>query len=97
MSRTIGTTKVAVFETKLEGTAANDEMLACADLLGQAAEWLRSESVRQVQVSSKKHGRHCIYDLALTFRIKTLISGSGPDYEGEIAQLFVCFDDNEKE
>jgi hypothetical protein len=94
--RSEGTMKMAVLEEHVE-QSSQGEMKACASLLGQAAEWLRGESVREVQVSAtKKRKNREITRIQMTFEVVPIIEGSGMDYCGDLARLYLHFDDNEK-
>lgn len=93
--RSEGTMKVVVFEGHME-RFGQDEMKACATLLSQAAEWLRGECVEKVQVSAKRKEFREITGIQITFVVEPIIEGSGADYCGDIARLFLHFDDNEK-
>lgn len=88
MSRTDGTMKVTVFEQKTEGISDRSEMLAIANLFGEAANWLRGEVVREINTVGKKRECHRMY------RVMTTLTYSGDD--NDIITLYIHYDDNEK-
>jgi len=92
MSRTCGTMKVAVFERSIELDHDKDFMLAVASLLGDAANWIRDESVCEIQTSNNKKGFHRLYNIMLN-----LDHQQDSDESGVTVSLFLHYDDNVKE
>jgi hypothetical protein len=92
MSRTCGTMKVAVFDRSIELDHDKDSMLAVASLLGEASNWIRDESVRDVQTIAGKKGVHRLYNIMLN-----LDHQQDSDESGVTISLFLHYDDNEKE
>lgn len=89
--RTDGTMKVAVFEETTNTASDKETMLATANLLNEASNWIRDRSAREVQTSTKKRGFHRMYNIMTTVT-ETILEDAG----GSVVRLFVHYDDNEK-
>ena len=89
--RTDGTMKVAVFETMISFDQDKDAMLAMASLLGEAANWIRDESVKEVQISKSKRGNHRLYNIMMNTDYE-----QETDESGVAVRLILHYDDNEK-
>lgn len=97
--KTEGTMKMVVFERNLSSFSEIGDagaMRAYADLLGEAAEWIRSEMVRPVQVSAKKKEMHRVHNVMVGFTTEAILESSSADYAGETLRLYLHYDDNEK-
>jgi hypothetical protein len=88
-----GATKVTIFKEKITFGDDKEEMLALADLFGEAANWLRGEVVRQVNLHTKKKEYHRIYNITVSTVFEDCSSVAE---EGPSVKLYIHYDDNVK-